>query len=84
MLFLYRPPQTWMPYALPRSRTQQVDYNRELQRRFASTRRVAPAAPQRAERDPAADERELDALHECGALTEAELAAAKSRLLPVP
>ncbi len=30
MLFLYRPRQTWMPFALPRNRTQQAAYNRHL------------------------------------------------------
>ena len=45
MLFLYRPRQTWMPFAMPRNRTQQAAYNRQLQEKFASTRRVAPAVP---------------------------------------
>ena len=35
MLFLYRPRQTWMPFALPRGRTQQDVYNRQLQEGFA-------------------------------------------------
>jgi hypothetical protein len=81
MLFLYRPRQTWMPYALRRSHTQQAEYNRELQRRFASTRRVAPAVPAAADRDPLADLKELAALHGSGLLTDAEFAAAKAKLL---
>ena len=42
MLFLYRPRETWMPFALPRNRTEQAAYNRQLQQQFDSTRRVAP------------------------------------------
>ncbi len=45
MLFLYRPRQTWMPYGLPRNRTHQAAYNRQLQQKFDSTRRVAPPVP---------------------------------------
>ena len=45
MLFLYRPRETWMPFAGPRNRTDQAAYNRQLQQKFESTRRVAPAAP---------------------------------------
>jgi len=47
MLFLLRPPQTYMPFAGPRNRTEQAAYNRQLQDRFESTRRVAPAHPRR-------------------------------------
>ena len=46
MLFLYRPRQTWMPYRLPRNLTQQGAYNRDMQERYAATRRVPPAAPE--------------------------------------
>jgi hypothetical protein len=81
MLFLYRPRQAWMPFALPRSRTDQAAYNRQLQEQFASTRRVAPAVPAAAERDPVADLKELGALHDSGALTDAEFQTAKARLL---
>lgn len=42
MLFLYRPPQTWMRSASPRGHTQQAAYNRQLRQRFVATRRVAP------------------------------------------
>ncbi|HEX8803249.1 MAG TPA: hypothetical protein VF743_03615, partial [Acidimicrobiales bacterium] len=43
MLFLYRPRQTRMPFALPRQRTGQAAYRQELQERFAG-RRPAPDA----------------------------------------
>jgi hypothetical protein len=80
MLFLYRPRQTWMPYYLPRNPERQAQYNRELQERFAATRRVAPAAPA-ADHDPVADLKELGALHDAGLLTDEEFAAAKAKLL---
>jgi hypothetical protein len=81
MLFLYRPRQTWMPFALPRERTQQAEYNRQLQDQFASTRRVAPAVPAAAERDPLADLQRLGELHQAGTLTDAEFETAKAKLL---
>ena len=81
MLFLYRPPQTYMPYSLPRHRMDQAQYNRQLQERFDATRRVEPAVPSAIERDPVAALKDLAALHESGALTDAEFAAAKSKLL---
>ena len=79
MLFLYRPRETWMPYSLPRNRTDQAAYNRRLQREFESTRRVAPAAA--VQRDPIAELTELGALHQSGALTDAEFETAKAKLL---
>jgi hypothetical protein len=81
MLFLYRPRETWMPFGLPRGRTQQAAYNRQLQAKFQSTRRVAPAAPAAAERDPIAALRELGELHQSGVLTDDEFATAKAKLL---
>jgi Short C-terminal domain len=85
MLFLYRPRETWMPYRLPRARSQQGMYNMQLQERFEATRRVprpAPAletaAPQ--ERDATANLKQLSELHASGVLTESEFAAAKARL----
>jgi hypothetical protein len=96
MLFLYRPRQTWMPYRLPRERTQQNAYNRQLQEAYAATRRTAPsvpaadagdaavaavaAAPAQA-RDPISDLKELARLHEAGHLTDAEFTAAKAKVL---
>ena len=78
MLFLYRPRETWMPFALPRGRTDQAAYNRNLQRQFAATRpgpNTARRSPDR-ERDLA----ELRALHDSGALTDAEFAVISERL----
>ncbi len=80
MLFLYRPRETWMPFALPRSRTEQAAYNRHLQEEFASTRRVAPPAPA-TERDLITQLQELAELRRSGALTEAEFESAKATLL---
>jgi Short C-terminal domain len=83
MLFLLRPRQTYMPYRLPRNRTQQGAYNRALQDRFDATRQtgapaaaVAPARP-----DPLDQVQSLAALHEAGTLTDEEFAAAKARVL---
>ena len=70
-----------MPYSLPRNRTEQGAYNRHLQERFSSTRRVAPALPAAVERDPVARLKELAALYRSGDLTEAEFQAAKAKLL---
>ena len=81
MLFLYRPRETWMPFARPRSRTEQAAYNRQLQQKFDSTRRVAPAVPAATPRDPIADLKELAALHDSGVLTDTEFEAAKAKLL---
>jgi Short C-terminal domain len=80
VLFLYRPRQTWMPFALPRNRTDQAAYNRRMQERFDSTRRVPPAVPA-APRDPVADLKQLGELHQTGVLTDAEFADAKAKLL---
>ena len=80
MLFLYRPRQTWMPYSLPRNRTDQAAYNRHLQDSFAATRRVSAPAPAPAP-DPIAQLRELASLHDAGALSDDEFAAAKAKIL---
>lgn len=80
MLFLYRPRQTWMPYSLPRNRTEQAAYNRHLQDSYASTRRVAPPAPAPVS-DPIAQLKELAALHDAGTLTDEEFASAKAKVL---
>jgi hypothetical protein len=81
MLFLYRPRQTWMPFALPCNRTQQAEYNRQLQDKFESTRRVTPAVPAATECDPVADLKQLAELHQASVLTDAEFEAAKAKLL---
>jgi hypothetical protein len=87
MLFLYRPRQTWMPYRLPREPTQQDVYNRQLQESYAATRRVpspmveSHVAATSSDRDPIADLKELAQLHASGALSDAEFAAAKAKVL---
>jgi hypothetical protein len=83
MLFLYRPRETWMPYRLPRNLTQQQAYNRQMQERYVQTRQHAPAASRAdaAPRDPISALKELAQLHDAGALTDEEFAAAKSKLL---
>jgi len=81
MLFLYRPRQTWMPYSLPRSRTDQAAYNRRLQDRFASTPRVPPPVPAATADNLVEALEELGALHRSGMLTDAEFTAAKAKLL---
>jgi hypothetical protein len=95
MLFLYRPRQTWMPSTLPRQRAQQAASNRHLQDQFGATRRVPRSMP--APADPAAPApggaaspsdrsvterlKELAQLHGEGALSDAEFAAAKAKVL---
>jgi hypothetical protein len=69
-----------MPYRLPRNRTQQAAYNRQLQDRFASTHRVAPPVPA-AERDRLDQLKDLGELHRSGELTDAEFETAKAKLL---
>jgi hypothetical protein len=83
VLFLYRPPQTYMPYALPKHRTDQAAYNRELQAKYNATRRAAP--PQLTESDPQQEVltklRQLGELHSSGTLTDDEFAAEKVKVL---
>jgi hypothetical protein len=77
MLFLYRPPQTYMPYSLPRNRTQQAAYNRSLQDKVNATRRVPASEPP----DPIGQLKELAALHEQGQLDDDEFRLAKAKVL---
>jgi Short C-terminal domain len=85
MLFLYRPRQTWMPFRPPRTRTDQDGYNLRMQQAYSATRKVAPYTPPAAEpaaaTDPVARLTELARLHESGALSDAEFAAAKAKVL---
>jgi hypothetical protein len=85
MLFLYRPRQTWMPYRPPRLRTDQDGYNLRMQQAYSATHRVAPYQPAAAgaagPQDPVARLRELAQLHDSGALSDAEFAAAKAKVL---
>ena len=82
MLFLLRPRQTYMPYALPRNQVEQEAYHRELDQAYASTRRVPPSDPsRRQEPDLAASLRELASCTAPAALSDEEFAAAKAKLL---
>jgi hypothetical protein len=82
MLFLYRPRQTYMPFRRPRQRMDQDRYNIELQQAFSATQQVPRYAPVDAPpADPIAQLKDLAALHESGALSDEEFAAAKSQLL---
>jgi hypothetical protein len=85
MLFLYRPRQTWMPFRPPRPPTDQDAYNLRMQQAYSATRRVAPYAPAPSgaagTEDPVARLRELAQLHDEGALSDAEFAAAKAKVL---
>jgi Short C-terminal domain len=86
MLFLYRPRQTYMPFRRPRSRMEQDQYNLRMQQAFSVTHQVPPAAPTPAAAagdDPVARLRDLAQLHETGALTDAEFAAAKAKVLGI-
>ncbi len=80
MLFLLRPRQTWMPYAVPRNREQQALHNQQLHEAYLSTRRVAPPTPP-APPDMLAQLKDLAQLHEAGSLTATEFSAAKSKIL---
>jgi len=81
MLFLYRPRETWMPFANPRGALPQASYNRRLQEQFRSTRRVPSAPPSPTEQDRLAALRSLGELHRAGDLTDDEFAAAKTKIL---
>jgi hypothetical protein len=87
MLFLYRPRETRMPFVVRRTPSQQAQYNRQLQERFESTRRVPPAQPAIEPAGEATGDgmvaalRELGEMHRSGLLTDAEFGAAKSKLL---
>ncbi len=82
MLLLMRPRQTYLPYALPRHRMEQSEYNRQLQAQFEATVRVKPTTPAD-EPTPTLSDRlkELAGLHDSGALTDEEFAAAKAKVL---
>jgi hypothetical protein len=82
VLFLLRPRQTWMPYALPREPQQQTVQQAELDRAYASTRRLPPASPSPSPSGDVVDRlKELAALHDAGALSDAEFATSKAKLL---
>jgi hypothetical protein len=76
-----------MPYRVPRRPAQLQAYNQQLQEKYAATRQAAPYVPEAAstasqpDRDPIAGLKDLAALHESGALSDAEFSAAKAKLL---
>jgi Short C-terminal domain len=75
-----------MPFRPPRPLTQQDAYYRQL-RDYGATRRVAPVsagatdATATAPADPVARLKDLAELRESGALTDAEFATAKAKVL---
>ncbi len=81
MLFLYRPRQTWMPFALPQSRTQQAAYNRQLQDKFELDPPGRSSRSRGRRARPAGDLQRLGDLHKPACLTDAEFEAVKARLL---
>ena len=84
MLFLYRPRQTWMPFRRPRPRTEQDEYNWQLQQQYQATQQVPPYAPDAAVAppdDPVARLEKLGRLHDSGVLTDAEFSAAKAKII---
>ncbi len=83
MLFLYRPRETWMPFPRPMSGTQQAAYNRSLQAKFESTRRVPKPvpAPARAQLDVVDALQRLAGLHQSGQLSDEEFFNAKQKVL---
>jgi hypothetical protein len=81
VLFLYRPRQTYMPYAVPVNRMgNQSAYRMHMQDEFGATRRVAAPAPSSAP-NVAAQVKELAELHKNGHLTDEEFATAKAKVL---
>ncbi|HEX3334056.1 MAG TPA: SHOCT domain-containing protein [Acidimicrobiales bacterium] len=89
MIFLLRPPQTYMPYWLPRDPPSRAGWDDQLQKAYSSTRRVAPARPNpnpdpgaaASPRDLVAALKDLGALRESGALSDEEFETAKAKLL---
>ena len=83
MLFLLRPQQTWMPYALPRDPAQQDARNQQMRTAYDSTRRVPPYRPADGGSQPDVIEQleSLAELHDSGALTDEEFTRAKAKLL---
>ena len=80
MLFLYRPPQTWVPYYRPANPWQQREYNARMQQKFDATRRVPEAVPA-PEKPLTSKLQALADLRDSGVLSEDEFAALKAKLL---
>jgi hypothetical protein len=82
VLFLLRPRQTRVSYALARDPDQVAWHDEEEQHAYEGTRRAA--APQPSTPDPVAALRDLADLHRSGSLTDAEFQAAKQKVLSDP
>jgi hypothetical protein len=80
MLFLLRPRQTYMPYALPRDPQQLAERNELHQRAYDATRRLPPSEPS-GTTDLVAQLQDLAALHDAGKLTDDEFTSLKAKLL---
>jgi hypothetical protein len=80
MLFLLRPRQTYMPYALPRDPQQLAERNELHQQAYESTRRLPPPEPSSSS-DLVTQLRDLAALHDAGKVSDDEFAALKAKLL---
>jgi hypothetical protein len=80
MLFLLRPRQTYMPYALPRDPRQLAERNQLHQQAYDSTRRLPPPQPSAAP-DVVTQLKDLAALHDAGKVSDEEFAALKAKLL---
>jgi hypothetical protein len=81
VLFLLRPPQTYLPYALPRDPQQLAERNQLHRQAYDSTRRLPPPEPSAAAPDVVTQLQQLAALHDAGKLTDDEFASLKAKLL---
>ena len=73
-----------MPFRRPRRRTEQDEYNWQLQQEYAATRQVPPYTPDTslpAPDDPVAKLKQLGELHASGVLTDDEFSAAKAKVI---
>ena len=83
MLFLLRPRQTYMPYALPRDPQQQAVRNQQHQQAYADTRRLPASQPSPAP-DLVTQLKDLAAMRDEGTITDDEFATLKAKLLDDP
>jgi hypothetical protein len=80
VLFLLRPRQTSMPFALRRDPASAAARNEQRQKAYAATRRLPLASPTDS-RDVVAELKELARLRDGGALTGEEFARGKALIL---
>jgi hypothetical protein len=84
VIFRLRPPQTYMPYGLPRPRPQHDRWNDQLQQAYGATQRVAPYDPNAApapRTDTVGRLKELAELRSDGVLTDDEFEQANAKVL---